>query len=128
MIRKFVCCYMNCKKISTFADITWNEHSKLTTPRFEHSSVILQDALYLLGDSLSSDSNTTEKLNIAMGQQKWTKSFDLQSAVARACTVKTFNEEILTIAGVYESSRKMFRYNVKTGDAVQYNNLPPTQV
>ena len=77
---------------------------------------------------MGSDSKTTEELHIGTGQERWTKSFDLQTAVSIACTVKTSNEEIITIAGFGESSRKMFKYNVRTGDAVQYNDLPPTQV
>ena len=44
------------------------------------------------------------------------------------CAVKISNEEILTIAGNLEPSRKMLKYNVGTGDAVEYNNAPPTQV
>ena len=128
-IHMLVCELQKINSNSTFIDITWTEHSVLTTPRYRHSSAFLQDALYLLGDSLSSDSKTTEKLNIGAGQKVWTKSFDLQSDASKACTVQTSNEEILLIAGAKKKSDiKIFKYNVKTGDALQYNNLPPSQV
>ena len=114
-------------KNSTLADIVWTEHSTLTTSRADHSSAVLQDTLYLLGHYDSPAHKTTEELNIRT-EQGWAKSFDLQSAMHGACTVKLSNEELLTIAGLGEPGRKMFKYNVRTGDAVEYNNAPPTQV
>ena len=87
---------------------------------------MLQDTLYLLGDWTSPAHKTTEALNIGTGA--WAESFDLQSAMEDGCTVKISQLELLTIAGDDESSRRMFKYNVKTGEAVQYNNTPPTQV
>ena len=87
---------------------------------------MLEDTLYLLGHYLSPDFNTTEELNIRT-EQAWTKSFELQTFISEGCAVVISNEEIVTIAGVHETSRKMLKYNVKTGDAVQYNNPAPTQ-
>ena len=79
--------------------------------------------LYLVGDNVSPDWKTTEELNIT-GQQAWNKSFDLQSAVSLSCTVATSKEDIVTIAGYGENNKWMYKYNVRTGDAVQYNTAP----
>ena len=100
----------------------------MTTPRLGHSSVVVQDTLYLLGHDDSPGIKTAEELNIGMGQKVWTKSFDLQSEMLEGCALKTAPEEIITIAGDGESTRKMFTYNIKTGDAIRYHNLPPTPV
>ena len=115
-------------KILYFADISWTEHSTLTTSRLRHSSAVVQDTIYLLGHDHSPAFKTTESLNIGTGGQAWTKSFDLQSAMDDGCIVKISIDKIMTIAGAGELSRNMFKYNVRTGDAVQYNNTPPTQV
>ena len=89
----------------------------------------MQDTLYLLGSAprYSPARNTTEK-HTGTGQEAWTGSFDLQTVVGYGCAVKVNEEEIMTIAGDGERSRKMFKYNVRTGDAVEYNDLPPTPV
>ena len=65
-----------------------------------------------------------------MGQQAWHKSFDLQSAVDLGCAVGTSGgeEEIVTVAGFQEVSRRMFKYNVRTGEAVEYSNPFPGEV
>ena len=100
----------------------------MTTSRDDHSSIVALGTLYLLGHDGSPTEKTTEKLNIVTRQVLWTKSFDLQATMNDGCTIKTSHKEIFTIAGDGESSRKMFKYNVRTGDAVQYYNLPPTKV